>query len=330
MFYKLPKKFRDGLIDFWGDPSDGPEGLGNGVGGPSGTGSGPGGGGAEAGTMEGGWHGDLTGDTIDGNESPSSTVDDRGLADKALDAVLEAAKRGLTYGITQNKAAQALEGILNIAGLEVDFKDTVKGFLDDGYTPSEAASKASEAVQDALDKSSLDNGQKDEASEYLNILKTPEPAPEDDPSSFEFFINQFKETTEGKAILQDMYNGQATFATQQFDELKKAAAGSNSLLDDLIDQSKTGTGLFTPVSFMLEGQEISFVPKMNMARANNLIAMEQKKMDNALSQFGGGLALDKFKQDDYQFEQSGERTDRSLDQREPGWLDYIKAFGSFF
>ena len=349
MRYKLPKRFREGLIDFWGDPgdgpegvgngvggpsgtgdgpgnsdggaspADGPEGLGNGVGGPSGTGSGPNGGGAEAGTEAGGYHG------IQSEVADNS----KGWMDKALDVLANTAKRAATFGLTQNKAAQALEGLLNIAGYEVDFKDTVQGFLDKGFETSEATSKAAESLSDMIGKSDMSESDKDEAYKNLQDAITPEASK--DPNSFEFFMEQFKNTDEGKAILQDMYNGQNEYtSTNLFNEQKDVVTQQTGLLDSLIDQSQTGTGLFSPISFKIAGQEVSFVPKALRAQAAQEADLGQQKVANAMGLFGSGLTLDKLAQDASQFERSDQNVDQQREANEPGWLDYLKGIGSLF
>ena len=248
-----------------------------------------------------------------------------GWAEKALSTVWDAATNASTASQTQNKSAKALEDLLGDTDPSSGFNSTLQEYISKGFSTDEATAKATEAFRSKIDASSMDDTQKETAYKYLEEAAKPLD-PTQDPGSFEFFMDQFKNTDEGKAILQDMYHGQNEYVSSSlFDQQRDEVTQQSGLLDSLIDQSQTGTGLFSPVSFKIAGQEVSFVPKALRAQAAQEAGLGQQKVDNAIGLFGSGYALDKIIQDATQFKASDQNVDQARDAQEPGVLDYLKA-----
>ena len=110
------------------------------------------------------------------------------------------------------------------------------------------------------------------------------------------YVNKFFGTEEGMKSAKTMLQEQANYVAQQFetwlkdstsntdtytDQLGTYTKKQNSLLDDLIDQSKEGTGLFSPIKFKLAGQEIEFVPKAQRAQADQMAGFGQTSLANS-------------------------------------------------
>lgn len=190
------------------------------------------------------------------------------------------------------------------------------------------------------------------------------------PGSWEHFVNQFFGTSEGQKSALEMYQGQADYMKQQVDQwkatrgaelkgLEDANTKSTGLLDDLIDQSKSGTGLFSPVSFTLAGQQIEFVPRALREQAAQEALMVQQQYTNAntlytnqadaaddtltnmaavsphtaslgyldslgtMSSTGAGIDYA-----DRALEQAGNIAGDQLEANEPGFLDTLKGIGT--
>jgi hypothetical protein len=271
-----------------------------------------------------------------GFDSSTSGEGEKSFAEKALGALWGATKNAVAYGLTQNAAVQGLESALNTIGIDIDFKDEVKGLLDKGLTRDEAVSQVSSNVTSSLEDADIGD---DARSEIMSTLaKATDFAEADDPmshpDSFEFFANQFANTEEGKAIITDMYNGSAQLSKQQFETLKETTEKQNGLLDSLIDQSQTGTGLFSPISFTIQGQEVSFVPRSKRAQAAQEATLGQDIVGNQTGLLTAALGLDALKQkwDIAQMQDENTDTAQEFHQEasEPGVLDWIQAIGSLF
>ena len=245
-------------------------------------------------------------------------------AEKALSTVWDAARKADSADLTKNSAAKSLEDLFSSSGQTLNFTDTLQEFIDQGFNTEEATAKAAETLKTKIDDSTFDEGKKAEAYKYLE--EAVKPSADQDPSSFEFFMSQFKETDEGKAILQEMYHGQNEYvASNQFDQLKDDTLKQSNLLDNLLEQSQTNTGLFSPISMTIGGKEVSFVPRMARERAAFEANLGQEKVANSASLFASGLGLDKIIQDAAQFKASDQNVDQNREAQEPGTLDYIKA-----
>lgn len=265
-------------------------------------------------------------------ETPADTGADTGAdtinswAVDALNTVWNAANTA-TAEAARNSAASSLEGLLGTG--EDSFKKTFQYFVDQGFNDEEATTQATDFIKSAIDQSDLDANKKAEAYTYLEDAFKPDPAA--DPTSFEFFMEQFSNTDEGKAILQDMYHGQKEYVSSSLlDELKDQVLEQTSLLDNLLEQSQTNTGLFSPISMTIGGREVSFVPRSARERATFEAGLGQQNVANYATLFGSGYTLDQIIQDASQFERSDQNADQNREANEPGILDYVTGIFSLF
>lgn len=261
-------------------------------------------------------------------ETPADTGADtiNSWAVDALNTVWDAANTA-TAEAARNSAASSLEGLLGTG--EDSFKKTFQYFVDQGFNNEEATTQATDFIKSAIDQSDLDTNKKAEAYTYLKDAFKPDPIA--DPTSFEFFMEQFSKTDEGKAILQDMYHGQNEYVSSSLlDELKDKVLEQTSLLDNLLEQSQTNTGLFSPVSMTIGGKEVSFVPRMARERAAFEAGLGQQNLANYATLFGSGHELDKLIQDAAQFEEQDNNADEDREANEPGILDYVTGIFSLF
>ena len=108
----------------------------------------------------------------------------------------------------------------------------------------------------------------------------------------------------------------------------------NLLLDELIASSKEGTGLHKPFTFSMLDQDVSFVPKANRSQADQLMGFGQAGFSNIMDVEDLAFrreALDKgLLADTSRANQLYDISKRTLDQNEPGTLDYISTGVSLY
>ena len=309
--------------------------------------------------------------------------DNRTVAQKMQDFVTKM----LVHGLTQNAIAKSLQKMADAFGWGVDIEGTVAKALTsikrDNPDISDEAAKT-KALTDGLAgavSDITDQGGEHQISDWLSAgadasFDEAKIDPETGestaaaPGSWEHFTQQFFGTEEGQKSAKEMIQGQADFMKGQFenlswrkaDALNKYTAATEKetgLLDDLIDQSKQGTGLFSPTKFKLAGEDIEFVPRAQRERANqladfgagrtdlakSLLGEETTYADTTLEQskFGspeaGGLAyLDALRDQakigtglslaEGALDVSREGNKITKEGNEPGVLDFIQAVGS--
>lgn len=190
--------------------------------------------------------------------------------------------------------------------------------------------------------------------------------------TWDHYVEQFFGTPEGIESAQALLKEHADYAKSQFDAWQASRDESvrdygiavnkqGGLLDDLIDQSREGTGLFSPVKFKLAGQEIAFTPRANRAQADQMAGFGKADLTNRVGLHGARSAT---ADDTYQFSlphspvnadlayldqlkelagktegigiardtltQQGNIADADRKAREPGLLDYIKGAETLF
>jgi len=388
---RLPYSFKNGLVNFWGEGSgddgmDGPDGdgtNGNNTGGVSG-GSGEDNVGDRGGSTAG--HEGESGLAARGYQA-----DDVGFFGR-----VSANISGMLTGAMKSMAESPAKGVLGMLGVlsspekaaaiaGVALGKSVLGALSSKATPADKAeaAKADAAIasMSPADKASLSemaNGivsgsGEGKPAEYIYNMATSDTEVAKNtaqPGSWEYYVNQFFGTEEGQKSALEMYQGQADYMKQQVDQwkvnrgtelndLESANTKSSGLLDDLIDQSKTGTGLFSPVSFTLAGQQIDFVPRAARAQAEQEANMAQQQYLNANTLYGAqadaaddtltnsaavapgtaGLGYldalgtmtktgETVDYADRALDQTGSIASDKLKANEPGWLDTLKGIGS--
>lgn len=314
MFYKLPKQFIDGrivMLDAAFDPSMVSDNY-------------PGGPKTDASATDTTTNTDTTVDTT--TQIPTLDYTGSWAAD-ALRYIWDSSKNAITsFDSTNNEAVKSLDDLLNGTDIGTNYSDYVKSYLDQGFTTTEAEDKAASSLRNAIESSSLDMEQKDKAYSYLDTVITP--SPENDPTSFDFFLKQFSETKEGQDILTNMYNGQTQYSQDQYNKLADEVTTQNGLLDSLLEQANTGTGVFSPITFSFGDINTTFVPRANRALATQMSELGQNKVNNLLGAFSSGLAVDKLNQDAYQFAESDKNVDQNREDNQPGVLDYVKGIAT--
>ena len=298
-------------------------------------------------------------------------------------------KKALAYGLTQNVIAKNLQKLADFAGLNIDLESIVATALtsiktaDPTLSDEAANTKAlQEGITTAL-ASVTDQGGEQAATDWFGeglaaSFQEAEIDPETGastgaaPGSWDDYVDQFFGSDEGMASARDMLIGQADFIKQQYNDWQgksdKALADYTSatqertgLLDSLIEQSETSTGLFSPVEFTLAGKQVAFVPKAQRAQADQQAQFSSDKLGASSSLYGaqtaaadtslanstaaapntGQLAyLDQLRQ----LATTGESIDvardtltsnnenaaASLEAGEPGILDYIQGISTLF
>lgn len=312
MFYKLPKQFIDGrivMLDAAFDPSLVSDNY-------------PGGPRTDASATDTTTKTDTTTDISNLNFTNDSW------GEKALKYVWDAASTATTaVRDAKDKAGAALDEILQATGIPT-FEESVRKYIDNGFTTEEATTKTTADLKNAIDSSGMTDDQKSEALSYLD--KYTSPTAENDPNSFEFFMDQFSNTKEGNDILTNMYNGHTQYSQDQYSKLAEEVTTQNGLLDSLLEQANTGTGVFSPITFSFGDINTTFVPRANRELATQMSELGQSKINNLLGAFSSGLAVDKLNQDAYQFEESDKNADQTREDNQPGILDYVKGVFSIF
>ena len=318
---------------------------------------------------EGGYMGMTTADLAD--KFSLNSKDTRSVPEKVQDFVTKM----LVHGLTQNVIAKNLQKAADLAGLDVDIEGSVAKALTDVREKNPDISEeaaTSKALTNAVTSTVTSMQKKDPqrggerianwlssgvGDSYKEARIDPSTGESTAPAqgSWADYTEQYFGTPEGTQSMQEMLQGQADFMKQQTEEWQtgvgEATEKQTGLLDDLIDQSQTGTGMFSPVKFKLAGRDVDFVPRAKREQATQLAGFGQQGLanqtgylDNVLknapvrSPEAGGLAyLDSLKDMTKMGEgfslaregmASGEKMQREAG--EPGVLDYIKAVGSLF
>jgi hypothetical protein len=248
-------------------------------------------------------------------------------AESALETLWNSAKDAVSTDQSQNEAAKSLTDLLSSTGSSMSFYDTLKQYTDEGYTSEAAKSKTIDSFKNVIDTSDMSDEDKLKAHSYLETVSQSDKTSED-PTSFDFFMEQFANTKEGQDIMKSMFDGSAQYTKNQYNKLAAEVDTQNNLLDSLIEQSNTGTGLFSPASFTINGRQVDFVPKSQKAIASMLEELGQKKVENASTLFGSGYAIDKLLEDARQANVADENQDNKTEAEEPGVLDYVKGIAS--
>ena len=159
------------------------------------------------------------------------------------------------------------------------------------------------------------------------------------PGTWDHYVNQFFGTEEGMKSAKTMLQEQADYVAQQFetwlgdstsdtdtytDQMGTYTKKQNSLLDDLIDQSKEGTGLFSPVKFKLAGQDIEFVPKAQRAQADQMAGFGQTSLANSTGMLDSVLRANQEQaKNTFQYSQAGQPNNAGL-----AYLDQLKGLAT--
>lgn len=225
------------------------------------------------------------------NISDSSTFGKLGLAATALSNPGLTALAGLAMGV--KSVAQALA----TPGLTAEDTEAISSAAStiSTMTPAEQATLASEASAMA------DGGSVS--------------------STWDTFVDEFVSTDEGSAIISSMIAGQDDYKTQKLQDFDDATVKQTGLLDSLIDQSQTGTGLFSPVKFTLAGDEVAFVPKAQREQASQEALFGQERVGNFGNLYTAALA-------DKTLSANMADADANREASEPGLLDWIKGIGT--
>jgi len=296
----------------------------------------------------------------------------------------------LAYGVIAKAVdglsfSNAITGIANLGSklatgetLGTKVANAIADALDRGMSEADAAAAGAAAASDGLRGGDSGGSNNTELIASLDkIVADPAAALTATPAAptvgtWDDYVSQFFGTPEGMQSAKDMLQGQADFIKQQYtdwqvnrgqplNDYTAEVEKQGGLLDDLIDQSREGTGLFSPVNFTLAGQQIAFVPKAQRDQASQMAELGQAGVSNAANLYGAqasaaddtlknslatspqsaGLAyLDQLKSLATTGEsidiardtltQSGNEADAKIDAMQPGILDYIKGIGTLF
>ena len=343
-------------------------------------------------------------DFADKVDKAFSLKDKRTTAQKVKDFLSNLPAKALTHMISQNVFAKNIQKALDAVDIGFDIESAVAKALTsvkkDNPNISDVAAqrKATEsALTSAIDEGNKQHGDEHNVSDWLqsgladsyeeariNPTTGESTAPKE--GTWDHYVEQFFGSPEGSKSMQDMLQGRADYMKEQqeawkgtqetaldeygtdVDRYGQGVEKQAGLLDDLVEQSREGSGLFSPVKFKLAGQEIGFVPKAQRAQADQMASLGQGQVGvlKSLLDAQQGLYGKKSAQADKSLEQSklgapdsggvayldslkdlaktGEGIslagkslaeqvkagDRTADANKPGVLDYMKAIGSFF
>jgi soluble cytochrome b562 len=306
-------------------------------------------------------------------------------------------KTAATNLIGRNIIARTVEGIARFHPKykDLDFRDMVRDKLDSwtNQNPDATSTEKEAAEKEAMVSAwgDIAKGVKGEGKyndvrdmqDKFNEAMTVEQDKLDavpEKGSWDYYVHEFFNSEDGARSAREILQGQADYMKGQADEWKTsqdeslkswtyntAAAKNkqNGILDDLIDQSKTSTGLFSPVSFRLNGQDVSFAPRANREQAAQQAGFGQTQFDNTTGYFDkllanqNKLADDKLQNAGMSSPEAGplaylmslknmgeqsasiehgidlitsqnQNAAADRDAMKPGALDYIQALGSFF